>query len=445
MFMPQAWDGVDNKYHFVDDRNHLGVDAIISKHPSGKRKVRVFQKEVKAIEDALSSTTVVNLSDFRQCKYVTESALESYNRPKGGRFFGSLNRIAFNALRSGYNITTQELFDLGLQIDARLSGDNENRNISEAVKAKKNAMANVIAFNRFDVDAGPEEFKPPVNVKKSGMKAFYIDAGCGDEKTYAMLDQMATIKGKYVYACDKIVAINERVEEFNDRLNDHYMIEGDKRPIGQTTVIEVIYSGKKGKDIHGFVEEVDDAARVTEKIARAKKKIDTDFQLGIKNNAVIFISHAAMKMMNWKGWEDWEIIIDETPDITETYNKTYTQSSDNFLTKYLKVLEQDNETYVLGLTPLARQYVNDGKYDDAVNNIDGLIQVAGDPNTELWVLKDGWDAYVSGVLENDKDGFSLTFFTRIRQQQKQPTHLIIHLFAILLNDRDGFYRNRFPI
>ena len=362
MFMPRAWLGVNNQLHFETNKTNLEVDATIAKYASEQKQVRVSRKEVAALEDTLSPSTTVNLLDFQECEYVTESALDSYNRPKSGRFFGMLNRIAFNALRNGYDITPQELFDLGLQIDVKLSGDNENRKISEAIKAKKYALANIIAFNRFDIDAEPLAFVPPVNVKKSGMVAYYIDAGCGDGKTYAMLDEMATIKGKRVYACDKIIAITARVDEFNERLNYHYVLEGDSRPIGQTTAIEMIFSAKKGVNIHGISEEVDDSAKVTERIARAKKKIEGDFKLGIKNNAVIFISHAAMKMMNWKGWEDWDIIIDETPDITETYNKIYTQSSDNFLTKYLKVLKQDNETYVLGLTPLGRQYINDGKY-----------------------------------------------------------------------------------
>ena len=203
-------------------------------------------------------------------------------------------------------------------------------------------------------------------------------------------------------------------------MNNHHTPGGGGKPIAQTTTHKSIFSEKNEKNEYGSFEKVDDAPSVMERIAKAKTAMEEEIRSGDKDNAVIFITHRAMQLMNWNGWEEWELIIDETPDVVGTYSESFGETSKELLRRHLDVLRPDEETYVLKATPDTQTYLSNGRRDAFLDKIKGILMVANDPNSNLWVMKKGWDALYSDSTEDASQDRTLTFFSLFSHHSIKP-------------------------
>lgn len=356
------------------NKDYLVVDEVTARYPFTPEEVVATKKQISRLKKNLSSDTSIDVGNFDRCLYVTKSAKSAYDAPRGGRFYKFMCRVAFTAILDGYDITAEELFALGRQADVVLGGYSEQRigGLKEAQKAIDYMMPKVAEF--ISINAEFEEFDLPVEKKQIDMDVNCIDGPCGSGKSHFTQIEMAKNPDLYVFCADKIKSLTDRAEEFKDHLQTH----SPHKPT--ETEIVTIYSDSD-----------DDETSVQIEIQNAKTDIDEKLEKGWITSAAIFITHKALMMNNWGGWSEWNVIIDEIPDLMQVFTKKFPRTHTT-IANYLEVSGTDGDAYTLQLSSLALQYADNNEYDDLLKQIGGILQVADDRNTKLWVLKEGWDA-----------------------------------------------------
>lgn len=154
-----------------------------------------------------------------------------------------------------------------------------------------------------------------------------IDGPCGSAKSHFTQIEMAKNPDLYVFCADKIKSLTDRAEEFKD----HLQMYSPHKPT--ETEIITIYSDSD-----------DDETSVQIKIQNAKADIDEKLQKGWITSAAIFITHKGLMMNHWGGWSDWNVIIDEIPDVMQVFTKKFPRTHST-VANYLEVSGTDGDAY----------------------------------------------------------------------------------------------------
>ena len=445
-FMPRAWGGKHQLSRRAINKGHIAVSDVLAAYPvappavapssGGQAKQGVTSTMATVVTlkaNDLDRPSEVNIKDYDLCPFVTDGAKQAYEQDSG-RYFAFMCRVATAALKDRYDIQPAELVYLANQADVAFGVTTKRTGtLREAERALQKSV-DYLASNvtPFPSKQEPEDFQPPVVPETTDMVVRYIDAACGAGKSYGMIEYMLKNKGRYIYACDKISTLKERRKDFRKRLNEQYSSD-----IFKTETVEIFKAQSKPiQDEYGSVEETDDTTNVMKRIAMAGFNINKKIISGDIDNCVLFISHRAAQMMDWSQFKDYEMIIDEVPDVISTFSRSLVKSTMPYIQGNLDVASEDGDTYLMKLLTKGQKFLDSGNHDDVLKSIVGLMRNAADDHTNLWVMKDGWDqAIASGAEDDDNEPVTLTFFSLFMPESMKAFKQVYLLGDELLKSR----------
>ena len=217
------------------------------------------------------------------------------------------------------------------------------------------------------VEPRAPEWHPILDQEDTGLVIHSKDAECGEGKTRDELMRMAREKGRYIYVVPKIENMAERNAEF-------CALAGPVNAYAFTI-----------KEAHSKTADL--------RVPLQLQKIRQDMaKLPAGARIIIFVTQQSAILMDWSGWNDFEIIFDEVPEVFATYQINVVNHAE-ILRKYLRAGEEDGKCYRLGLTNAGRELAN--SHATAVDDYDavhyGLTLMLAKENTFLWVKKEDWD------------------------------------------------------
>ncbi len=217
------------------------------------------------------------------------------------------------------------------------------------------------------VEPRAPEWHPILDQEDAGLVIDSKDAECGEGKTRDELMRMARETGRYIYVVPKIENMAERKEEFCTLA-------------GQTNAYAFTI-----KEAHSKAADL----RVPLQLMKIRQDM-AKLPAGAK--IIIFVTQQAAILMDWSGWNDFEIIFDEVPEVFATYQINVVNHAE-ILRNYLRAGEEDGKCYRLGLTDAGRELAK--SHATAVDDYDavhyGLTLMLAKENTFLWVRKEDWD------------------------------------------------------
>jgi hypothetical protein len=368
-YIPRKWNGTPAQYEYKQDGTPLDIWRIVEKFgidPAEMQKVVSYEpnRMSQIRHDLFVSSDNELIPD-----HIVERA---YAHGKTGRFFSLLVRAARRLIYKGYKVTAAELEQAALGIDRLQTGKTRTRSLQEAQKAIN------MAFSSW-TDENPIQSLVTAE-KNSGLRVDYIDAECGAGKSYQTLQRIAQEGGCYVYACDKILNIEQRRDEL-------LKILGSK--VASWNVVDIYYNKKNasGQDMDLSV------------TVQLDQQWQSYLASGKKDKIVIFISHAALKIYQlWQDWDDFELIIDEVPEITYTYTKNFKDTFDVFC-RYVCTGSVDGGAYEMDLTSAGIDAVRSNSQDTLVQTFLPILQQIYYKNTKVWVKTKDWSIETPGKME----------------------------------------------
>jgi hypothetical protein len=239
------------------------------------------------------------------------------------------------------------------------------------------------------------------NSEDTGITVDYIDADCGAGKSYSTLQKMANEGKMYVYACDKIANIDQRKAEFLQ------MIAHDA---ASWNVIDVYYNkmGKEGTEI-----DISTTVQLNSQLIYLNDR-------GTTKKTVVFITHATLQLYHWRGWYNYNLIIDEVPNVTYSYVRSFAET-DDVLKRYIRTKSDEGDCYALELTDYGDETAGQSVDDVLIQEFEYLLHQLQHDNTKVWVQKKGWD---------DPTSDKLRFFSVFT-----PVSLVNFESILLLGDR----------
>lgn len=444
-FMPRAWGGIQRSSRHAINKAHLVANDVLADYPVAPPPVTPLiarqanqtsapiSTNVANLNANLSRSSAVNIEDYGLCPFVTDKAKHAY-KESGGRYFTFMCRVAAAALKSNYDIQPAELVSLANQADTAFGVIKERKGAMREAQRAIEASVKYLGPNvtSLPTRAIAKAFQPPVVPTTTNMVVRYIDAACGAGKSYGMIEHMLKNKGRYIYACDKISTLKERRKDFRKRLKAQYSSDTLKTE----TVAIFKPQSKPTKDEYGSIEETDDTMNVMKRISVKGFNINKKFNSGDIDSGVIFITHRAAQMMDWSQFKDYELIIDEVPDVLSTFSRTLVKSTIPHIQRYLTAGSQDGDTYPVKLSTNGRKFLSSNKHDDLLKSIVGLMRSAADAQTSLWVMKEGWDQ--ATAISNEDDDYqsvTLTFFSLFKPESMKPFKQVYLLGDELLKSR----------
>jgi hypothetical protein len=165
--VPRKWAGRENRIEFELGGEPVSVDQIVRRFPAPKPKPPVISTLPPAMT---SAPRTVGTMKFAQpslnAPYVPPQAIEeALSAPQGGRMYGFLVRIAFRALRMGYEITPYDLEVIGTEL-AMMLGRSRDDIRHDAESAHRYAALRYVEdradqFTRLQSALRPKRFGKP--------------------------------------------------------------------------------------------------------------------------------------------------------------------------------------------------------------------------------------------------------------------------------------------
>lgn len=220
---------------------------------------------------------------------------------------------------------------------------------------------------------------------RSGLLIKYLNAGCGEGKSYQMLADIVMSKsGIWLYSVDKITSIDERIKEIKKYCREHNMQEPEIRKA------------------HLKMHEED-----------LSKKLPVGKQIGLIRNdidcqeiefCIVFITHKALLMRKWGAWKETRLVIDEAPDVFKSGQlHLKTKLSRDFVKGHFKVLvDNDGDCYELELSEDGEQAASSipqsTKPDKLTKVLEDMLEMSQEINGKLYVKAHEWDDQESDEL-----------------------------------------------
>lgn len=116
--VPRRWNDRQNRVEFELEGEPVSVDQIVQRFPTPKPKLPTV---VTPSPPSTFATRTAGATKFEQpslgASYVPPQAIdEALSAPPGGRMYRFMVRVAFRALRKGYDITAYELEVIGTEL-----------------------------------------------------------------------------------------------------------------------------------------------------------------------------------------------------------------------------------------------------------------------------------------------------------------------------------------
>jgi hypothetical protein len=210
-----------------------------------------------------------------------------------------------------------------------------------------------------------QEWHSILENEETDLTIFTKEAECGEGKTHAELSRIASGKGRYVYAVQKIADIELRRKEFTE-------IAGP-----------LVALRFKIREAHSK----NDGLQVPLQLLKIRSELD---RLPAGQPAIIFVTQQGAMQMDWSKWGDCEIIFDEVPEVFSTF-QIKAKNHASLLRSHVHVETEDGDCYRLGLTSKGRELASTNDFDDYDSIHYGLILMMAKNNAFVWVKRDGWD------------------------------------------------------
>lgn len=216
------------------------------------------------------------------------------------------------------------------------------------------------------VEPKEPDWHPILEQQATGLVINVKEAECGEGKTHDELVRIAREKGRYVYAVPKITDIQHRRTEF-------CKVAG---PVGAYAfTIKEAHSQNSGD------------LRVPLQLQKVRAELN---RLPAGKPMIVFVTQQAAMQMDWSNWGDFEIILDEVPEVFSTYQiKAKTHAA--LLREYVRVETEDGDCCRLGLTSKGEELAASTDIDDYDSVHYGLTLMMAKDNAFVWVKRDGWE------------------------------------------------------
>lgn len=405
MYLPRKWDGKKCQIKVETEKEFLALSKLLHMVPreptcslmkKQKKHLTAVRKELSNVEKGFGPAhSSVHLKTL-----VDDHARSAYAMHKGGRLYTFMRRVAANAHYHGICIKPQELADLALQEDA---ANHISKNREGILKEAQNAIGASLFSIADKQRAANENTAPLVTPRPSNLVVEYIDAQCGQGKSWSMLEHITKQRRLWIYACDKILTLNERASDLVELNN------GTANP--SALEFTKIYKGKVEKGRNGEALEVEYSDSVLTEIHRAKADLTKRIDNGDIDAGVLFITHRALVMMDWTGFERFSLVVDEIPEAVCDFTRSLHNISAIQLAKYMQIIGDDGGCYEMGATELGRERAATVSFDEFEEIFSGLVTMANDAASTLWVEKGEWDGALANRSSRKK---SLGFFSLFR-------------------------------
>jgi hypothetical protein len=291
----------------------------------------------------------------------------------------------FNGYNSDVSPTFKTLLRWARQIDSNFLRDKASNALKdriEELRRKKVSEADLAELQSVELfDFEPEvENNLKWETKDTSFAYGYVEAECGAGKTEWMIDRINSKPGRYIIALPLVRLIKEVMGRLEKKHGDLKQSLGYK--------FKTIYSKRNSTLIDDEeIDENDGRSTVTFQLADYKNFLDKNKT----ENVVIFITHAALFQTNWTEWSDFELIVDEVPEIYINYTQDLTQNP-HFIDNFVRTGGEEKNYYRLRLTDDgAKKFEKDGHFDDIDSCFEGLLEAINNPNTKVYAHKNSWD------------------------------------------------------
>ena len=213
----------------------------------------------------------------------------------------------------------------------------------------------------------PEKDFIDLNQSHTDLEINIISAECGSGKSYQTIRNLADKKGKWIYACDKIISIKERAKELREYCYNNGIIDIE--------IIEV------------YTDKEDTEEKIGKQLAMAKASL-------VKNKAkhfVVFVTHVALFLLDFYDWVDTKLVIDEANDIVKFIPRSYGKSKETVSTYFNFVDTGSEDCFEVEPTELLHKLAEDKKFvDQHYDHYEMLYKVATTPSSKLWLPQEDW-------------------------------------------------------
>jgi hypothetical protein len=217
------------------------------------------------------------------------------------------------------------------------------------------------------------------DMEDSGLQFHYAEGECGQGKTETLIDLIGNKQDRYIICLPRI----ELIREVSDRLERKYPdIETHKG-----YVIKTIYTQRDGD-----IRDEEDAPDLHSPSGATVRDQLNKFHIQYRHyrHVVVFITHAALLLMDWHNWSDYHLIVDEIPDPYQTYTRNFRNTSE-FVKRLVETNGEETNYYQLGLTGDGHRKVTEGEFDDNEAPIRGLLESINTHNAHVFGLRRAWD------------------------------------------------------
>ena len=210
--------------------------------------------------------------------------------------------------------------------------------------------------------------KPPVATPKdqhwverfSDCVVNIIDAPCGAGKTYEMLNNIVIQGGRWLYVCDTIRNIKEREVEFREFCA--------KQNVRNFQISKAYYQ---------------DSVPVS-------KQIDEILNAMYCKNVVIFISNAALQIIDASKFQGFSLVIDEAYEVLGMHERKWDYNI-NLADMYFQVKNTSSDYYQIVSTEAGNKLVQDKAFDDINATFRDLLETLSKQYATLWCHKTSWE------------------------------------------------------
>ena len=187
-----------------------------------------------------------------------------------------------------------------------------------------------------------------------------IDAPCGAGKTFEMLNNIIIEGGRWLYVCDTIRNIKERDTEFRELCA--------KQNVRNFQISKAFYQ---------------DSVPVS-------KQVDEIINSMYSKNVVLFISNAALQILDASKFEGFSLVIDEAYEVLGMHERKWDYNIE-LADKYFSVKDTDSDYYQIVSTAAGDALVKEKAFDDINATFRDLLETLSKQYATLWCHKSSWE------------------------------------------------------
>ena len=187
-----------------------------------------------------------------------------------------------------------------------------------------------------------------------------IDAPCGAGKTFEMLNNIVIHGGRWLYVCDTIRNIKERDAEFRAFCS--------KQNVRNFQISRAYYQ---------------DAVPVSKQVAEILDAL-------YSKNVMIFISNAALQIIDASKFQGFSLVIDEAYEVLGLHERKWDYNIE-LADRYFQVKDTASDYYKIVGTEAGNELVQKNTFDDINATFRDLLETLSKQYATLWCHKSSWE------------------------------------------------------